>query len=88
MTGMQKMYTINKLEERLLSERKKAVIKDLKKQLRDKDNQLLLLETLLESIEKIIDGKQVSDFELSFPIVRKVDDLVYELNRFHAKGLK
>jgi len=32
---------------------------------------------LFENIGKALDGKEVSDFALSFPIVRRVADLVY-----------
>lgn len=40
------------------------------------ENEAVLANTMLESISSILDGKQVNDFELSFPIVRKVWDAV------------
>lgn len=39
------------------------------------ENQLYLMGSQLEWIEAILDGKEVSDFAMSFPIVRRVWEL-------------
>ena len=38
-------------------------------------NEVVMQNMLLDSIQRIIDGKEVSDFELSFPIIQSVADL-------------
>jgi hypothetical protein len=38
-------------------------------------NQLTLAESIIENIQSILDGKEVSDFDLSFGVVREVADL-------------
>jgi len=52
---------------------------------REKDSQYfqsqyVQAEMLLDSIEMALDGKEPSDFALSFPIVRRVWDACYTLN--------
>ena len=46
----------------------------------EKENEFVLREYLLNSIDSILDGKGCDDFARSFSIVRKVDDL-YMLNK-------
>jgi hypothetical protein len=41
-------------------------------------NQLVMAESIIESIQTILDGEEVSDFALSFGIVREVSDLKRE----------
>ena len=48
------------------------------------EGQLLLVNVLLEAIELVLDGKEPSDFELSFPIVRRVADL-YEMHQTEVR---
>ena len=44
-------------------------------QVRRMENDLVTALALLEWIQTVLDGKEVSDFALSFPIVREVSDL-------------
>jgi hypothetical protein len=39
-------------------------------------NQLVMSESIIESIQTILDGEEVSDFALSFGIIREVFDIV------------
>ena len=48
------------------------MVKEIK---RIKDNDIVMQGMLLDAIENVIDGGEASDFELSFPIVRKLTDL-------------
>lgn len=50
-------------------------MEELKLKVRSLENENILLNALLESIEEILDGKEVSDFILSFPVVKRVHDL-------------
>lgn len=50
--------------------------------LRQSDNEAIQANAILESIEELLDGKQASDFMLSFPIVRQIDDIMH---RFKEK---
>ena len=43
---------------------------------REKENELLMIATRWEAICDLLDGKEVSEFDLSFPEVRKVADLI------------
>ena len=51
---------------------------------RSLENELVMALALLDAIQRIIDGQEVSDFELSFPVVRavweKVDNERIELS--------
>ena len=40
------------------------------------NNDIVLMGSLLDHIEALLDGKEVSDFALSFPIVRRVSELI------------
>ena len=51
------------------------------------EGQLLLANVLLDAIELALDGKEPSDFELSFPIVRRVVDL-YEMHQTEVRENK
>ena len=51
------------------------------------EGQLLLANVLLDAIELALDGKEPSDFELSFPIVRRVVDL-YEMHKTEVRENK
>ena len=56
---------------------------------RELENALIQSNAMLEAIENILDGKEVSDFMLSFSIVRRVDDLMYgTINRELREWLK
>jgi hypothetical protein len=44
-------------------------------------NQLVMAESIIESIQTILDGEEVSDFALSFGIVREVAELKSQLSR-------
>ena len=44
------------------------------KRCRELENEIVLMGMVLVAIERIIDGKEASDFEESFSIVRKVID--------------
>lgn len=46
------------------------------KKYRQLENDYVLVSSLLDAIERLVDGKKVSDFELSFPIVRSIADSV------------
>uniref|UniRef100_A0A6M3LQN5 Uncharacterized protein n=1 Tax=viral metagenome TaxID=1070528 RepID=A0A6M3LQN5_9ZZZZ len=48
------------------------MVKEAKKNLM---NEIVLQRIILESIEAILDGKEVSDFELSIPLVRRIADI-------------
>ena len=50
--------------------------KELKKKFRNVESQLIALGSILDWIEIILDGDEVSDFALSFPIVRRVWDMM------------
>ena len=39
------------------------------------ENQLALLSSIINTIKDVLDGKEVSDFEMSFSVVRAVYDL-------------
>jgi len=45
------------------------------KERREKDNVIVLLLAQIEAIENILDGEEVSDFELSFPLIRRIYEL-------------
>ena len=51
-----------------------------KQQINQLTNELVMQGMILEAIKFIFDGKKVSDFELSFPIVRKASDLYQKAN--------
>ena len=42
---------------------------------REAESDNAMMEMILDAIQNVLDGKEVSDFELSFPIVREVADL-------------
>lgn len=44
--------------------------------IRNYKNELVQANAMLESIEELLDGKEASEFMESFPIVRKVSDLI------------
>ncbi len=48
------------------------------KNCRELENQFILQGSILEGIEDILAGREVSDFVMSFPLVRWVYDLVKE----------
>lgn len=48
------------------------MVKEIKRRY---DNEIILQEMLLDAIEKIADGGEVSDFEMSFPLIRKVSEV-------------
>ncbi|MFH1952548.1 MAG: hypothetical protein ABIL06_13125 [Pseudomonadota bacterium] len=39
------------------------------------ENEIVMQGSVLESVEAILNGEEVSDFELSFPVVRRVMDI-------------
>ena len=55
---------------------KDAEIKRLKQVIRQLENEYILLGSLLEAVEMILDGNEPSDFMLSFPLVRKAWDVI------------
>ena len=55
---------------------KDTKIKRLQHALRQLENEYILLGSLLEAIEQILDGHEPSDFMLSFPLVRKAWDVI------------
>lgn len=50
-----------------------------KKECQELSAALCLSDNLLDWIQAILNGEEVSDFALSFPIVRKVQDLYLRL---------
>ena len=50
--------------------------KQIMRIIRAYENELVQANAMLESIEELLDGKEVSEFMESFPIVRKVSDLI------------
>lgn len=52
--------------------------------IRGQQNELVQANAMLESIDELISGKEVSDFMLSFPLVRNVSDIVYQLEQFQS----
>ena len=55
-------------------------ISSMRERIRSLESYTVFVNMLLESIGNVIEGEQVSDFELSFPIVRQVQDL-YDLKK-------
>ena len=55
---------------------KDTEIKNLKARLRHLESDYVYLDALMAAIDWALDGKELSDFMLSFPIVRRVYDLV------------
>ena len=55
---------------------KDTEIKNLKAKLRNIESDYVYLDALMAAIDWALDGKELSDFMLSFPIVRRVYDLV------------
>jgi len=51
-------------------------IKSLKMQLKQLLNDYVSQGAILEAIEQVLDGQEPSDFMLSFPIVRRVWDVI------------
>ena len=49
----------------------------LKKKSRHYENAWILSETILNAVGMALDGEKVSDFEESFPIVRKAQDVYW-----------
>jgi len=43
---------------------------------RQLENELVMVCSILDAIHRIINGQEVSDFELSFPAVREVADII------------
>ena len=52
--------------------------------IRGQQNELVQANAILESIDELISGKEVSAFMLSFPLVRNVSDIVYQLEQFQS----
>lgn len=52
------------------------------------ENQLVESNTVLEAISDLLDGKEVSDFMLSFPIVRQIDDLIVDSDEVNKFGVE
>ena len=50
--------------------------------IRQLKSELCLQYTILSAIKEALDGDEPSDFMLSFPVVRQVWDLVYELKKY------
>ena len=46
------------------------------KRCRQLENELFMAGSLLDAIHQIIEGQEVSDFELSFPAVREIADFI------------
>ena len=44
------------------------------------EGQLVLLSSIINTIKDVLDGKEVSDFEMSFSVVRAVYDLKEKSN--------
>ena len=42
-----------------------------------RDKELVELDMILNAVDAVLDGKEVSDFEMSYPVVRKAFD-IYE----------
>jgi len=55
---------------------KDTEIKNLKAKLRNIESDYVYIGALLDAVGLVLDGKEPSDFMLSFPIVRRVYDLV------------
>ena len=55
---------------------KDTEIKNLKARLRNLESDYVYLDALMDAVGLVLDGKEPSDFVLSFPIVRRVYDLV------------
>lgn len=51
-------------------------MRKIAKIIRGQQNEVVQLNATLKAIEEILDGKETSDFMLSFPVVRKVNDLI------------
>jgi len=47
----------------------------------DYESKWVLSETILNAVGCVLDGEVVSDFELSFPIVRQAADMYFELKQ-------
>lgn len=56
--------------------------KTITRYIRDLENEELQLNTILEWIYLVLDGNRVSDFALSFPLVRMVYDKTQELEHY------
>jgi hypothetical protein len=54
----------------------------------EQENQLIMANSLLEWIEMILNGEELADFALSFPIVRRVNDLKKGEIRCHTTTIK
>ena len=55
---------------------KDTQIKNLTAELRNLESDYIYLGSLMDAVGQALDGKEPSDFMLSFPIVRRVYDLV------------
>ena len=55
---------------------KDTEIKNLKARLRNLESDYVYLGALMDAVGLALDGKEPSDFMLSFPVVRRVYDLV------------
>ncbi len=51
---------------------------DLQKRVRQIENQWIQSEMIINAIGEALDGEEPSDFEMSFPIVRKAFDIYHE----------
>lgn len=50
-------------------------LEDIKKEAMQLKSELAEVHAILEAIQDALDGKEPSDFMLSFPVVRQVQDL-------------
>lgn len=55
--------------------------KEITSEVRAAKLNLLALMSMKENIEFLLQGKEVDDFSLSFPLVREVQDLLWEITR-------
>ena len=60
---------------------KDTEIKNLRAKLRNIEGDYVYLGALMDAVGRALDGKEPSDLMLSFPIVRRVYDLVLSKNK-------
>lgn len=58
----------------------------MNEKLKKLENAVLLMGSQLEWIEMILEGKDISDFAMSFDIVRRVMEMKIELEHYRARN--
>lgn len=63
-------------------------VKELENEKREIENEAVLANSILETIQELLDGQEPNDFMLSFPLVRQLMDLCGRVHELEAQDEK